>query len=72
MFEQKLDWFYLQEGDYISLPINEDGVIQSQVFPGLWLAVDDLLAGNMGRVLSVLQEGFAAPEHTAFVQQRSK
>ncbi len=28
--------------------------IRSQVFPGLWLAVDDLLAGNMGRVLAVL------------------
>jgi hypothetical protein len=36
------------------------------------LAADDLLAGNMGRVLAVLQEGLAAPEHTVFVQQRSK
>jgi Uma2 family endonuclease len=72
VFEQKLDWFYLQEGEYISLPINEDGVIQSQVFPGLWLAVNDLLSGNMGRVLAVLQEGLAAPEHTAFVQQLAK
>ncbi len=45
---------------------------RSQVFPGLWLAVNDLLSGNMGRVLAVLQEGLAAPEHTVFVQQRSK
>jgi Uma2 family endonuclease len=71
VFEQRLDWFYLQEGEYISLPVDEDGVIRSQVFPGLWLAVNDLLAGNMGRVLAVLQEGLAAPEHTAFVQQLS-
>jgi len=42
------------------------------VFPGLWLAVDDLLAGNMGRVLAVLQEGLAAPEHRAFMQQLAK
>lgn len=47
---------------------DEDGVIRSQVFPGLWLAANDLLAGNMGRVLAVLQEGLATPEHTAFVQ----
>ena len=72
VFEQKLDWFYLQEGEYVPLPIDDDGVIRSQVFPGSWLAVDDLLSGNMGRVLAVLQEGLAAPEHTAFVQQLSK
>jgi Uma2 family endonuclease len=72
VFEQKLDWFYLQEGEYIPLPVDEDGVIRSQVFPGLWLAVNDLLSGNMGRVLAVLQEGLAVPEHIALVQQLSK
>jgi len=39
------------------------------VFPGFWLAAGDLLAGNMARVLSVLQEGLATPEHTMFVEQ---
>jgi Uma2 family endonuclease len=68
VFEQKLDWFYLQGGDYVSL-VEEDGVIRSVTFPGLWLAVEDLLAGNMARVLTVLQEGLASPEHMAFVQQ---
>jgi len=28
--------------------------------------------GNMRRVLAVLQEGLAAPEHTAFLQQLAK
>nr|WP_199300934.1 Uma2 family endonuclease [Trichocoleus sp. FACHB-90] len=72
VFEQRLDWFYLEEGEYVPLPVGEDGVIRSQVFPDLWLAVNDLLTGNMGRVLAVLQQGLAAPEHTAFVQQLSK
>jgi Uma2 family endonuclease len=72
VFEQRLDWFYLQEGEYVPLPVDEDGVIRSQVFPGLWLAANDLLSGNMGRVLAVLQEGLAAPEHTAFVQGLGK
>ena len=67
--EQRLDWFYLQQGEYVSLPLDEEGVIQSRVFPGLWLAASDLLAGNMGRVLSVLQEGLATTEHTMFVEQ---
>jgi len=69
VFEQKLDWFYLQQGEYVSLPVDENNVIWSRVFPGLWLAVGDLLAGNMARVLSVLQEGLASAEHGMFVQQ---
>lgn len=72
VFEQKLDWFCLQEGEYILLPIDEDGVIKSLVFPGLWLAVDDLLSGNMGRVLTVLQLGLAVSEHDVFVQELAK
>lgn len=54
MFEQKLDCFDLQQGEYVPLSGDEDGVIRSQVFPSLWLATADLLAGNMGRVLAVL------------------
>ncbi|MCG9890970.1 MAG: Uma2 family endonuclease [Thermosynechococcaceae cyanobacterium MS004] len=69
VFDQKVDWFYLQDGEYLALPIDPDSVIRSRVFPGLWLAVDDLLAGNMSRVLAVLQEGIASPEHAAFLQQ---
>lgn len=72
VFEQKLDWFYLQEGEYVPLPIDEHGVIRSRVFPGLWLAVEALLAGDMAQVLMVLQEGLASPEQAAFVQQLVK
>ena len=62
VFEQKLDWLYLQEGEYVPLPVGKDGTIRSRVFPGLGLAVEDLLAGNMARVLAVLQEGLTAPD----------
>lgn len=69
VFEQRLDWFYLEQGEYVSLPVDEGNVIRSRVFPGLWLAAGDLLAGNMARVLSVLQEGLASREHAMFVEQ---
>lgn len=72
VFDRKVDWFSLQDGDYVSLPIDENGVIRSRVFPGLWLAVEDLLAGNMVQVLAVLQAGLAASEHAAFVQRLSQ
>jgi len=38
-FDQRIDWFSLQNGDYMTLLPEEDGVIRSQVFPGLWLDV---------------------------------
>lgn len=69
VFEQKLDWFTWQDGEYLSLPLDADGVVRSRVFPGLWLAVADLLAGNMPKVLAVLQTGLSTPEHAAFAQQ---
>jgi len=69
VFDRKLDWFGLQGTEYLSLPVDEDGVIRSRVFPGLWLAVNDLLSGNMAQVLAVLQAGLASQEHTAFVER---
>ncbi|MEH2038128.1 Uma2 family endonuclease [Nostoc sp.] len=71
IFENKLDWFRLQEGEYVSLEVDADGIIKSQVFPGLWLSMSDLLAGNMQQVLAVLQLGLNSPEHQRFVQQLS-
>ena len=72
VFDRKVDWFCLEEGDYVSLPVGADGTIRSRIFPSLWLAVEDLLAGNMVRVLAVLQAGLAAAEHSAFAQQLSQ
>ena len=72
VFDQRLDWFYLQSGEYISPPVEEKGVVRSRIFPGLWLAVEDLLSGNMPQVLSVLQAGLASKAHVNFVQQLSK
>ncbi|MCA1991450.1 MAG: Uma2 family endonuclease [Coleofasciculus sp. S288] len=71
VLDRKFNWFYLYEGEYVAVPIDKDGVMRSRVFPGLWLAVTDLLTGNMTRVLAVLQDKLNSPEHEAFVQQLS-
>ncbi|QQE65570.1 hypothetical protein GFS31_22580 [Leptolyngbya sp. BL0902] len=70
-FEQKIDWYHLTEGDYQPLPIDNEGVIRSQRFPGLWLATGAILSGDMAQVLTVLQRGLRSPEHQAFVAQLS-
>jgi Uma2 family endonuclease len=69
VLEQKLDWFSLQEGEYVSLVADENGIIKSLTFPGLWLSVADLLAGNMQSVLAVLQKGLQSDEHGEFLQR---
>ncbi|MEQ8463191.1 Uma2 family endonuclease [Coleofasciculus sp. E1-EBD-02] len=69
VLDRQLSWFYLEQGEYLELSADNDGIIRSQVFPGLWLAVAELLAGNMPQVLTVLQAGWQSPEHAAFVQK---
>lgn len=54
VYDQALDWFYLQEGQYVLLEPNSGGILCSPHFPGLWLDRTALLKGNLGRVLSTL------------------
>lgn len=72
IYDQELDWFSLQEGQYVPLDPDEEGVIRSQVFPGLWLHVPAMLAGDLARVLAELQKGLATDEHAAFVTRLSE
>lgn len=72
VFEQKLDWFRLQDGNYVSLQPDVNGVVRSSVFPGLWLKVSALLVGNMAEVLAVLQEGLNSLEHAEFAKELSE
>jgi len=58
--EQALRWYRLEEGEYRPQEPDAEGLIKSGVFPGLWLAVEALLAGQMAIVLQVLQQGIAA------------
>ena len=69
VYEQRIDWFRLREGDYVSLLADASGIVRSEVFPVLWLAVPALIAGSLGEVQSVLQMGLATPEHQSFVEQ---
>jgi hypothetical protein len=65
--DQVIDWFVLRGARYELLPAGADGIVRSEVYPGLWLSPADLLAGNLVRVLAVVQQGLASPEHAAFV-----
>jgi Uma2 family endonuclease len=71
VIDRSVDWFRLQDGDYILVESDADGLIQSEVFPGLWLAVTDLLAGNQAGVIAKLHQGLASSEFDTFRQSLS-
>ncbi len=48
-----IDWFALQDGQYVELIPDANGVIESAVFPGLRLDVPAMLAGELENVLVV-------------------
>jgi Putative restriction endonuclease len=52
-----IDWFVLQDGQYVELLPDEDGITRSRVFPGLWLDRSALVEGEMKQVLTVLKLG---------------
>jgi len=69
VLDARLDWWTLRDGVYVPLKPRHDGVHCSQVFPGLWLDVRALLAGEHRRVSTVLDKGLRSAEHTAFVKK---
>lgn len=68
VYDGEFDWFILKDGEYRQLEANADGLFCSQVFPGLWLDKSALLAGNLAKVLEILQQGLASVEHQIFVE----
>ena len=69
VWDRTIDWFLWKEGRYEPLPLTEDGLYKSRVFPGLWLDPRAVIAGDTARVLKVLQEGLADKEHAEFVDR---
>ncbi len=69
VYDRKVDWFELKEGEYAPLAPDADGLIHSRVFPGLRLAVKPMLEGDLAAVLAELQKGLATPEHAGFVER---
>lgn len=58
-----IEWLVLRDDGYQPLPPDADGVVKSEVFPGLWLDVPAMLRG----VLDRLHQGLASADHAAFV-----
>jgi len=67
--DRAIDWFRLENNQYVKIEPDKDGIIESRVFPGLRLATTALLAGDLARVIAELQKGLESDEHKAFVRK---
>jgi Uma2 family endonuclease len=69
VFDRAIDWFVLRGGEYVPLAAGPDGILRSEIFPGLWLNASAMLEGKLDVVLATLQQGIASAEHTEFLTQ---
>ena len=66
--ERQIDWWVLRADRYVALATNNAGVLESEVFPGLWLDANAMMAGDLSTVLATLQQGLVTPEHREFLR----
>ena len=64
--DHEIDWYVLREEQYERSAPAADGLLHSEVFPGLWLDASALLRGDLATVLARAQDGLASAEHAAF------
>jgi Uma2 family endonuclease len=67
-YEERVDWFVLRADGYEALKADTNGIIRSEVFPGLWLPAAAVWQGDLAKMLAVVQEGLASAEHALYVK----
>lgn len=67
--DREIDWFVNRDGKFEPMALDENGVHRSEIFPGLWLDPEALLSENMLRLLEILRQGLASPEHAQFTER---
>lgn len=66
--EPQVIWRRVIEGRYETIAAAADGLLRSQIFPGLWLDAAALLVLDGVRVMEALDRGLKSPEHEDFVR----
>lgn len=66
--QRQARWFVMENGTYNELEPDEDGVIRSRIFPGLWLLPETMFRGDKRRMRQVLREGISSSEHEEWVR----
>jgi len=72
VLDRAIDYFVLREGRYEALAADGEGILKSEVFPGLWLDAAAMIQGDLSKVLEVLERGLGTDEHAAFVERLAR
>jgi Uma2 family endonuclease len=64
--DDQIHWFDLRSNK--PLKPDSSGIIRAKTFPGLWLDTRSVFTRNLKKMLQVLNEGIASPEHAEFVK----
>jgi hypothetical protein len=67
--QNQVFWFARRKGKFKDLSPGNDGVFRSEIFPGLWLDGAAFLRRGRKRLLAVLRQGLASPEHDALARK---
>ena len=66
--DEALDLFKLRDGRYEATAV-EEGLLRSEVFPGLWVDIEATLADDLDKAYAAVDAGCATDEHAAFVKR---
>jgi Uma2 family endonuclease len=69
LFGKRIIWRMLENRVYIAQQIPPDGILRSQVFPGLWLDVAAFWNNNGAKMLAALNAGLSSEDHQHFVER---
>ena len=67
--DQAVDWFCLEDSEFVRMQPDEQGILRSKGLPGLWLNAPALVQLDMKPVIACLRAGLADPSHQEFVAQ---
>jgi Uma2 family endonuclease len=67
VLDRQLDWFVNRDGRFELIYAPNDGILRSEVFPGLWLDAAALVRLDRKAVQTALQQGLDSAEHAEFV-----
>ena len=68
LFWKRIVWRVLDENAvYVPHQIPPDGIVRSQIFPGLWLDEAAFWAEDGAKMLAALNAGLASEDHQKFV-----
>lgn len=67
VLDRQVDWYVNRGGRFERVNPPADGILRSEVFPGLWLDAAALVRNDRKAVQAALQQGLDSPEHAEFV-----